>query len=41
MTVFEINALLYWPGHPRDKLERALCIPAPQFRLATPPSKHC
>jgi ferredoxin-NADP reductase/MOSC domain-containing protein YiiM len=28
MTVFEINALLYWPGHPRDKLERALRIPA-------------
>jgi ferredoxin-NADP reductase/MOSC domain-containing protein YiiM len=28
MTVFEINALLYWPGHPSDKLERALRIPA-------------
>jgi ferredoxin-NADP reductase/MOSC domain-containing protein YiiM len=28
MSVFEINALLYWPGHPRDKLERALRIPA-------------
>ena len=22
MTVFEINALLYLPGHPRDQLER-------------------
>jgi ferredoxin-NADP reductase/MOSC domain-containing protein YiiM len=28
MTVFEINALLYVPGHPRDELERALRIPA-------------
>jgi MOSC domain-containing protein YiiM/ferredoxin-NADP reductase len=28
MTVFEINALLYMPGHPRDRLERALRIPA-------------
>jgi MOSC domain-containing protein YiiM len=28
MTVFEINALLYMPGHPRDQLERALRIPA-------------
>ncbi|WFU26339.1 MOSC and FAD-binding oxidoreductase domain-containing protein [Bradyrhizobium sp. CB1717] len=28
MTVFEINALLYTPGHPRDRLERALRIPA-------------
>ncbi|MGA8170624.1 MAG: MOSC and FAD-binding oxidoreductase domain-containing protein [Methylocystis sp.] len=28
MTVFEINALLYLPGHPRDQLERALRIPA-------------
>ena len=28
MSVFEINALLYMPGHPRDRLERALRIPA-------------
>ena len=28
MSVFEINALLYLPGHPHDKLERALRIPA-------------
>ncbi|MDE1996648.1 MAG: MOSC domain-containing protein, partial [Rhizobiaceae bacterium] len=28
MTVAEINALLYKPGHPRDQLERALRIPA-------------
>jgi MOSC domain-containing protein YiiM/ferredoxin-NADP reductase len=28
MTVFEINALLYMPGHPREQLERALRIPA-------------
>jgi MOSC domain-containing protein YiiM/ferredoxin-NADP reductase len=28
MSVFEINALLYFPGHPRDRLERALRIPA-------------
>ena len=28
MTVFEINALLYMPGHPRGQLERALRIPA-------------
>jgi ferredoxin-NADP reductase/MOSC domain-containing protein YiiM len=28
MTVEEINALLYSPGHPRDRLERALRIPA-------------
>jgi ferredoxin-NADP reductase/MOSC domain-containing protein YiiM len=28
MTVFEINALLYTPGHPRRQLERALRIPA-------------
>jgi ferredoxin-NADP reductase/MOSC domain-containing protein YiiM len=28
MTVAEINALLYLPGHPRDRLERALRIPA-------------
>ncbi|UWM79236.1 MOSC and FAD-binding oxidoreductase domain-containing protein (plasmid) [Rhizobium sp. WSM4643] len=27
MSVFEINALLYMPGHPRDQLERALRIP--------------
>ncbi len=26
--MFEINALLYMPGHPRDQLERALRIPA-------------
>ncbi len=28
MTVFEVNALLYRPGHPRSQLERALRIPA-------------
>jgi ferredoxin-NADP reductase/MOSC domain-containing protein YiiM len=28
MSVFEINALLYTPGHPRSQLERALRIPA-------------
>lgn len=28
MSVFEINALLYMPGHPRDRLERAMRIPA-------------
>ena len=28
MTVAEINALLYKPGHPADRLERALRIPA-------------
>ncbi|UPK39409.1 MOSC domain-containing protein [Bradyrhizobium sp. 186] len=28
MSVFEINALLYAPGHPRDRLEHALRIPA-------------
>jgi ferredoxin-NADP reductase/MOSC domain-containing protein YiiM len=28
MTVAEINALLYFPGHPRDRLERALRIEA-------------
>jgi MOSC domain-containing protein YiiM/ferredoxin-NADP reductase len=28
MSVFEINALLYMPGHPRSQLERALGIPA-------------
>lgn len=28
MTVADINALLYKPGHPRDRLERALQIPA-------------
>jgi ferredoxin-NADP reductase/MOSC domain-containing protein YiiM len=28
MSVSEINALLYMPGHPRDQLERALRIPA-------------
>ena len=28
MTVSEIDALLYMPGHPRDQLERALRIPA-------------
>lgn len=28
MSVFEINALLYTPPHPRDRLERALRIPA-------------
>ncbi|HZC97593.1 MAG TPA: MOSC domain-containing protein, partial [Bradyrhizobium sp.] len=28
MSVFEINALLYMPGHPPDQLQRALRIPA-------------
>lgn len=28
MSVTEINGLLYLPGHPREKLERALRIPA-------------
>jgi ferredoxin-NADP reductase len=28
MSVFEINSLLYLPGHPRNQLERALRIPA-------------
>jgi ferredoxin-NADP reductase len=28
MSVFQINALLYMPGHPRSQLERALRIPA-------------
>ena len=28
MTVAEINALLYLPGHPRDRLERALRVEA-------------
>src|SRR4051812_7093064 len=28
MSVFEINALLYVPPHPRERLERALRIPA-------------
>ena len=28
MSVSEINALLYMPGHPRNQLERALRIPA-------------
>jgi ferredoxin-NADP reductase/MOSC domain-containing protein YiiM len=28
ISVFEINALLYMPGHPRDQLERALRISA-------------
>ena len=28
MSVAEINGLLYLPGHPRQKLERALRIPA-------------
>ena len=28
VTVAEIDALLYLPGHPRDALERALRIPA-------------
>ncbi|WP_329431183.1 MOSC and FAD-binding oxidoreductase domain-containing protein (plasmid) [Streptosporangium sp. NBC_01495] len=28
MSVAEIDALLYLPGHPRDRLERALRIPA-------------
>jgi ferredoxin-NADP reductase/MOSC domain-containing protein YiiM len=31
MSVFEINALLYLPGHPHDQLERALRIPALSF----------
>jgi MOSC domain-containing protein YiiM/ferredoxin-NADP reductase/ferredoxin len=28
MSVFDINSLLYMPGHPRNQLERALRIPA-------------
>ena len=28
MTVSEVNALLYMPGHPRSQIERALRIPA-------------
>jgi ferredoxin-NADP reductase/MOSC domain-containing protein YiiM len=28
MSVFEINALLYTPGHPRSQIERTLRIPA-------------
>jgi ferredoxin-NADP reductase/MOSC domain-containing protein YiiM len=28
MSVAEVNALLYMPGHPRDQLERVLRIPA-------------
>ena len=28
MSVSEVDALLYMPGHPRDQLERALRIPA-------------
>jgi ferredoxin-NADP reductase/MOSC domain-containing protein YiiM len=28
MSVFEVNALLYMPGHPSSQLERALRIPA-------------
>src|ERR1700754_4810439 len=28
MSVFEINALLYLPPHPRERIERALNIPA-------------
>jgi ferredoxin-NADP reductase/MOSC domain-containing protein YiiM len=28
MSVFEVNALLYMPGHPSNQLERALRIPA-------------
>jgi MOSC domain-containing protein YiiM/ferredoxin-NADP reductase len=28
MTIFEINALLYMPGHPSSGLERALRVPA-------------
>ena len=28
MTVAEVNALLYMPGHPRSELEKALRIPA-------------
>jgi ferredoxin-NADP reductase/MOSC domain-containing protein YiiM len=28
MTILEINGLLYKPGHPRDRLERALRLPA-------------
>jgi ferredoxin-NADP reductase/MOSC domain-containing protein YiiM len=31
MSVFDINALLYMPGHPSDQLERALRIPALSF----------
>jgi ferredoxin-NADP reductase/MOSC domain-containing protein YiiM len=31
MSVVDINALLYMPGHPSDQLERALRIPALSF----------
>ena len=31
MSVSEIDALLYMPGHPRDRLERALRIPSLSF----------
>jgi len=34
VTVGEINALLYLPGHPASGLERALRIPALSRRLA-------
>ena len=35
MSVAEIDALLYKPGHPRDQLERALRIPTLERRLAS------
>ena len=40
MSVAEIDALLYLPGHPRDRLERSLRIPAlsPAGKV---PSKRC
>jgi ferredoxin-NADP reductase/MOSC domain-containing protein YiiM/ferredoxin len=28
VTVAEVDALLYLPGHPRDRLQSALCVPA-------------
>jgi len=34
MTVVEINALLYSPNHPRDRLERALRTRSPFTRMA-------
>ncbi len=40
MTISEVNALLYKPGHPADRLEKALRIPA----LSTgwhSSSRHC
>ena len=40
MSVAEIDALLYLPGHPRDRLERALRIPALSAGWRVP-SRRC